>query len=239
MATTSQTRTAPATIEFVGPPRGLIAVGNIGDLAGADWRLDGGITDYLTQRGTALRQSRRLGGGLRLRLLPHTPPGNYAARLYVGDKAVDAMVRVLPAVQVTISPSELSFVGTPGSAVTALMTLVNSGNVAVELPNTAPVGIFDDEGVETAFAATYGKPIETFDNFVQIFHGKLREAHGGVMKLTVTRGAGVHPPGSSAVVEMSLDLPKDLKPGHRYHGVFSTDFTALSMSVITLKRNLK
>ena len=239
MATTSQTRTAPATIEFVGPPRGLIAVGNIGDLAGADWRLDGAIANYLAQRGTALRQSRRLGGGLRLRLLPHTPPGSYAAKLYVGDRSVDAMVQVLPAVQVTINPSELSFVGIPGGAVTALMTLVNAGNVAVELPNTAPVGIFDDEGVETAFAATYGKPIETFDSFVQIFHGKLREAHGGVMKLTVTRGAGMHLPGSSAVVEMSLDLPKDLKPGHRYHGVFSTDFAALSMSIITLRRNLK
>ena len=239
MATTSQTRTAPATIEFVGPPRGLIAVGDIGDLAGPDWHLDGSITAYLAQRGQALRPRRRAGGGLRLRLLPHTPPGDYAARLCVGEKFVDTVVRVLPAVQVTISPSELSFVGAPGSTASALMTLVNAGNVPVELPKTAPVGIFDDEGVETAFAATYGKPIETFDNFVQIFHGKLREAHGGVMKLTVTRGAGVHQPGTSAVVEFSLDLPGDLRPGHRYHGVFSTDFAALAISVIAIKRNLK
>ena len=239
MATTSQTRTAPATIEFVGPPRGLIAVGDTGGLAGTDWRLDGGISEFMAQRGHLLRQSRRAGGGLRLRLLPNTPPGDYAAQLYVGGKSIDATVRVLPAVQVTISPSELSFVAAPGSSATVLMTLVNSGNVPVELPKTAPVGVFDDEGVETAFAATYGKAIETFDEFVQIFHGKLREAHGGLMKLTVTRGAGVHPPGSSAVVEMTLDLPGDLKPGHRYHGVFSTDFAALAISVITLKRNLK
>lgn len=239
MATTSQTLSAPAAIEFVGPPRGLIAVGDTGEMAGTDWRLDGEITAFLVQRGHALRQSRRNGGALRLRLLPHTPPGDYKTQLYVGGKAISAMVRVLPAVQVTISPSELSFVGAPGGSATALMTLVNSGNVPVELPKTAPVGIFDDEGIETAFAATYSKPIETFDNFVQIFHGKLREAHGGVMKLTVTRGAGVHLPGASAVVEMTLDLPGDLKPGHRYHGVFSTDFAALAISVITLKRNLK
>jgi hypothetical protein len=148
------------------------------------------------------------------------------------------MVRVLPVVQVMSNPSELSFVGAPGSTATALLTLVNAGNVPVDLPKTAPIGVFDDEGVETAFAATYGKTVETFDNFVQIFHGKLREAHGGVMKLTLTRGAGVHLPGARAVVEMALDLPKDLKPGHRYHGVFSTDFAALSLSVITLKRNL-
>lgn len=239
MAVTSQTQTTPATIEFVGPPRGLIAVGDTGALAGAVWHLEGGITEYLAQRGAALRQRRRAGGGLRLRLVAHTPPGDYPAKLYVGDKPLEVMVRVLPAVQVTITPSELHFVGMPGDQANALMTLVNAGNVPVELPKTAPVGIFDDEGIETAFAATYGKPVETFDNFVQIFHGKLREAHGGVMKLTITRGAGVHSPGTSAVVEMTLDLPKELKAGHRYHGVFSTDFAALAISVIAMKRNLK
>ena len=239
MVTTSQTRTAPATIEFVGPPRGLIAIGDIGGLAKADWRLDGDIAAYFTSRGRALRQSRRAGGSLRLRLLPHTPPGDYPTKLTSGDTVRDAVVRVLPAVQVTINPSELAFVGAPGSTATALLTLVNSGNVPVELPNTAPVGVFDDEGLETAFAATYGKPVETFDSFVRIFHGKLREAHGGVMKLSVTRGAGVHPPGTSVVVEMTLDLPEGLKPGHRYHGVFSTDFAALAISVIAIKRNLK
>ena len=238
MATTAQTRTTPGTIEFVGPPRGLIAIGDIGGLAGADWYLEGEIAPYLAQRGTALRQRRRAGGNLRLRLQSHTPPGDYVTKLYLGDKPVDVLVRVLPAIQVTINPSELSFVGQPGGTATALMTLVNSGNMPVELPKTAPVGVFDDEGVETAFAATYGKPVETFDAFVQIFHGKLREAHGGVMKLTVTRGAGMHPPGSSAVVEMTLDLPKELKAGHRYHGVLSTDFAALAISVITMKRNL-
>jgi hypothetical protein len=239
MATTSQTRPALATIEFVGPPRGLIALGEIDNLAQADWRLEGNIAQYLAQRGSALRQRRRAGGGLRLRLQAHTPPGDYPAKLYVGEKPVDVMVRVLPAMQVTINPSELSFVGPPGGRATALMTLVNAGNVPVELPATAPVGAFDDDGIETAFAATYGKPVETFDNFVQIFHGKLREAHGGVMKLTITRGAGLHPPGTSAVVEMTLDLPKDLRAGHRYHGVFSTDFASLALSIITVKRNLK
>lgn len=239
MATTSQTRTAPATVEFVGPPRGLIAVSETIRLAGADWRLDGSITEYLAQRGSVLRQSRRHGGAMRLRLLPQTPPGDYAAKLYISDKEVAAVVRVLPVVQATISPSEVSFFGAPGSTVTALMTLVNSGNVPVELPKTAPVGVFDDEGIETAFAATYGKPIETFDNFVQIFHGKLREAHGGVMKLTVIRGAGLHLPGTTAVVEMTLDLPGNLRPGHRYHGVYSTDFAALAISVIVMKGNLK
>lgn len=239
MAITLQRQTAPVTIEFVGPPRGLIAVGDIGELAGADWHLDGDIATYLAQRGQALRPRRRAGGGLRLRLLPHTPPGDYAARLCVGDTFVETVVRVLPAVQVTISPAELAFIGAPGSTAVALMTLINAGNVPVDLPKTAPVGIFDDDGVETAFAATYGKPIETFDSFVQIFHGKLREAHGGVMKLSVTRGAGVHLPGATAVVEMALELPGNLRPGHRYHGVFSTDFTALAISVMTLKGNLK
>lgn len=237
MEIASQTQASPPPIEFVGPPRGLIAVGDIADLAGTDWHLDGGISEYLALRGTALRH-RRHGGGMRLRLQPQTPPGDYATTLYAGDRTMAAVLRVLPAVQATLNPADLSFTGAPGEQPTALMTLVNSGNVPVELPRMAPVGIFDDEGVETAFAATYGKPIETFDNFVQIFHGKLREAHGGVMKLSVTRGAGLHQPGTSAVVEMSLALPKDLKPGHRYHGVFSLDFAALAISVIVMKGNV-
>lgn len=228
--------TAAAEIEFIGPPHRMIAVGLIPDLEPSEVRIEGKVADCLDTRRAPLRARRARGHQqLKLRLRPDTPPGDYLATLHAGERSWSALVRVLPHPRVQMVPAELSFSGAPGARATCLAVLLNEGNVAIELPKVVPVGIFDDDGVESAFAATYARGAETFDDFFGTFHGRLREAHGGLLKLRLVRGAGKLAPCSSVALEVTAELPEALTRGHRYHGVWSTDFSTIAVSVTARK----
>lgn len=226
-------RTAAGEIEFIGPPRRLVAVGALPDIAAADLGLEGPLAEFIPSTRPALRlRARRGSRRLKLRLRPETPPGDYACVLRTGKESWPAKARVQPFLSARLAPAELSFRGSPGATAIFLTTLVNEGNVPVELPRFVPVGLFDDDGVETAFATTYRENGETIDAFLSTFTKKLREAHGGLMKLSLVRGAGSHPPGARVALEVAADLPAALLNGHRYHGIWSTDFANIAVSVI-------
>lgn len=226
-------RAATGEIEFIGPPRRLIAVGALPDLAAMEFDLEGPLANFLASTRPALRLRQARGSRrLKLRLRPDTPPGDYPGVLRTGKQTWPANARVQPFLRARLEPAELSFRGSPGETATCLTILVNEGNVPVELPKHAPLGIFDDDGIETAFAATYRENGETIDAFLSTFTRKLREAHGGLMKLSLLRGAGSHPPGAAVAVEVAAELPGALLKGHRYHGIWSTDFANIAVSVI-------
>jgi len=220
---------AAGEIEFIGPPRRLIAVGALPGIGAGEIGLEGPLADFVPRARPALRQGR--GGRLELRLRPDTPPGEHAGVLRSGKESWPAKARVQPVLRARVGPAEMSFRGSPGSTATVLTTLVNEGNVPVELPKFVPIGLFDDDGVETAFATTYRENGETIDAFLSTFTRKLREAHGGLMKLSLARGAGSHPPGAIVAIEVAADLPAALLKGHRYHGIWSTDFANIAVSV--------
>ena len=233
MAARAASKTA-TRLEFVGPPRGLVAVGDVPEIAGQE-EVTGAIAKFLDKRGRrALRYNRagrRGAARLRLRLDPGTPPGDYEGAIGSGKGAQAFVARVLPETWVTVLAGELSFAAPLGGTGVATLALSNDGNTEISLPRALPVGLFDDDGLETAFAATYAKPVKGIDAFFETFHGRLREAHSGLLKLKVTRGHGTHPPGTSFAVEFALDVAKPLKTGHRYHGVASMGFADLPVSV--------
>jgi hypothetical protein len=222
-------------IEFVGPPGRLIAVGALPDLGGGALRLDGPLAEWGDPHRPLKYRNARGVPELKLRLRPETKPGEYRGTLWTGKANWPVLARVLPVNRVSVSPAELVFTGPPGATATCLTTLVNRGNTDIVLPAYAPVGIFDDDGIETAFAATYARKTEKIDDFLSAFTGKLREAHGGLMKLSVLRGAGTHKPGASVALEVAADLPGTLPNGHRFHGVWTTDFANLAVSVTARK----
>src|SRR3954452_1140808 len=149
-------RTSTSEFEFIGPPQRLIAVGALPDIAPADVGVEGAVADFLRPGRAPLRWGMgRASRQMKLKLKPDTPPGNYTVVLRSRDERWQATARVQPFVRVHVTPSELSFRALPGETATCLTTLVNEGNVAIEVPKAALVGIFDDDGIETAFAATY------------------------------------------------------------------------------------
>jgi hypothetical protein len=221
------------SLEFVGPPRRLVAVGDIPQLAdGAE--ITGALAKYLGEGTAALRfrqAGRRGGARLSLRLDPRTPPGDYQGTLTAGKASWQVVARVQPETRVNVLAGDLSFVGAQGTTATAALALANEGNTEIHLPRALAIGLFDDDGLETAFAASYASPIKGIDSFVEVFHGTLRQAHSGIMKLAVTRGYGAHSPGTTFAAEFALDVARQLKVGHRYHGVASTNFAELAVSL--------
>lgn len=221
------------TIEFLGPPRGLVAVGDVPEFSGAP-EVTGKLAAFLLPGRQALRvrrAGRRGAGRVLLRLDPTTPPGDYEGEVATGKETCKVIARVLPDPRVTVLAGELAFAGPLDKKATASLAIANDGNTEIELPRAIPIGLFDDDGLETAFAASYAKPVKGIDAFVEVFHGKLSEAHSGIQKLSVTRGHGKHGPGSSFSAEFALELKAPLRPGRRYHGVASTDFGEFSISV--------
>lgn len=232
MASTREAEGAAEAIAFVGTPRRMVAVGPVPDLDGAEVRLEGGAAGFLALRRSPLRARTRRGApAMKLRLRPDTPPGDHEAVLHAGDRSWPVRVHVLPRLSVKMTPAGLSFTAAPGGRATCTAAVVNEGNVAVELPKVAGVGIFDDDGIESAFAATYAQEADSLDDFFETFHKRLREAHGGLMKLSLTRGAGSLEPGASAIIEITAQLPEKLTRGHRYHGVWNAGFARVAVKV--------
>jgi len=239
MAIKTKPRAANGLVEFVGPPHRLICAGDFPGTDSAELVAKGALAKFVAKdrRALRIRNSARFGTtSMKLRLARNTPPGSYKAQIISAETIWDAVIDVRPHMQVSIVPAELSFRATPGKRATFVTTLRNLSNIDIEVPKFALIGIFDDDGIETAFAATYGKKFDDANAFLSSFTGKLSEAHGGLMKLRVLRGAGKHPPGAVAVLEIAADIPAGARKGHRYHGVWTTDFGNLAVSVSVNKK---
>ncbi|MDT1062480.1 hypothetical protein RM190_11445 [Paracoccus sp. CPCC 101403] len=234
--------TPVASLEFVGPPRRLIAVGTIPQI-GAGAEVSGPVTRFMPADGPpALRfspEGRRGAARLRLRLDARTPPGAYEGAIGADKATLPFVARVLPETRVSLLAGELAFSGPQGATPMATLALANDGNTEITLPRAFAIGLFDDDGLETAFAASYVRPIKGIDAFVETFHGKLREAHSGILKLAVTRGYGPHAPGTSFAADFALEIGPTLRPGHRYHGVASTEFADLPITVTVINGAVK
>jgi hypothetical protein len=157
---------------------------------------------------------------VRLRLDRTAPPGRYQAQLRLSGKSVPVELDIAPAPRLHAFPPSAEFVGKPGYDAVAEVTLTNKGNVAIELPERFVTGIFDDDGLETAFAETYRQdtddPVELFGAWLR----SLRSGYGGMLKLRIASGAGTLPPGAERTIALSAHLPECLKPGHFYHGIW-------------------
>jgi hypothetical protein len=223
--TTVEKSVTSQTLEFVGPPRRLVAVGFVPVLNG-ETQIKGPVSKFLSEDRQAVRSRRegRRAAGLILRLAANTPAGDYKGTLSTEDLDFDFTARVLAETNTSVLAGDLAFVGPSGGKAMTTMAIANNGNTEVTFPRAIPIALFDDDGLETAFATSYAKPRESVDDFFAAFHGKLRESHSGIMKLAITRGYGTHPPGTSFSVDFTLDITKPLRPGRRYHGVASTNF---------------
>ncbi len=217
--------TATQALEFVGPPRRLVAVGYVPTLEGPT-QIKGPLSKFLAEGRQAVRSRRggRRAAGMTLRLAANTPAGDYKGMLSTTDQEYAITARVLAETNLSILAGELALVGPSGGSAKTTMAIANNGNTEIKFPRAIPIALFDDDGLETAFATSYAKPRETVDDFFAAFHGKLSEAHSGILKLAITRGHGIHPAGTSFSIDFALDISKPLRPGRRYHGVASTDF---------------
>jgi len=158
---------------------------------------------------------------LKVKLDRSMPPGKYGSRLKSANADIPVVLEVQESIALAMSPSQITVAGCNGTKVVTSALLTNKGNITLEIPRSHHLGVYDDDGVETAFATTYrldeDDPIELFGNFIH----KLRDGYGGLLKLRITKGYGALPAGISRRVEIEVALQKKLKPQHHYHGVWS------------------
>ena len=166
----------------------------------------------------------------RLRLPPETPPGQYEASLEYADGRRQALsLTVEPRPRIRVSPGTLRFSGAAGARVQAQLLLENRGNVPVPIDEALVTGVFDDNGIETALASAYRQQSEDLNQIVSTVFGRLREAHGGLLKLRVTEGAGPLAVGERRLLQLDTTLGAKLQPGHGYHGVLQLGGHAIAV----------
>lgn len=238
MATKTKQQAAKNTITFAGPPHRMMAVGDAPALSAAAFVPGKALGKYLITSKSPLRvrANPRVGGArLKLKLARDTPPGAYGATIEAAEGAFECAVNVSAFQRVAFDSPQVIFRAKPGETDEFVTTLRNQGNSAIEVPKTAAVGIFDDTGLETAFAATYGRKTDNVNDFLSGFTTKLGEAHGGLMKLSVVEGAGTHPGGAIVMLRLRGHVPESAKRGHRYHGGWMTGFANVALSIQVLK----
>jgi hypothetical protein len=217
------TSTGGSPLRLFGPPNRLsfagtdIATGDRGTLI-----LPDSLQRYAETREipVSIRATRRGTRRMRTRLSRTVPPGSYPAELEIAGRKYPLTIDVAEAPRLRIFPLSATFAGRPGDTAEVELTFTNGGNVAIEVPETIAVGIFDDDGIEAAFADTYRQDSDNAQELVGHWLRKLREGYGGLLKLRVVEGAGELAPAAARVVKISTALPRKLKPGHGYHGVW-------------------
>lgn len=230
----AQRDATPAPL-FIGPPGRLRLTGVDGDRLAQlhDVLLPGTLRPR--RESGALRKSRRP-ERLRLRLPADTRPGTYTVALAFADgEKQPATVSVEPLSRLRVTPSALRLAAAAGATVQARLLLQNRGNVAITVTPALLAGLFDDDGIEATMAAVYQLDSDDINKIVSHAFGKLRQAHGGLLKLHVRGGAGELAVGESRLLEMETRLGDKLQPGHSYHGVLELGGHGIAVEVNVLK----
>jgi len=211
-----------AALRLRGLPRSLSMSHPV--LAGHD-RVELKLPDALAAHAGAatvslpVREKRGKVAAVRLRLNRRAPPGCYTAKLAIGDETRDISLDIAPAPRLAIFPPSAHFDAAAGKEAVLDITFTNTGNVAIDLPERAVVGLFDDDGLEMAFVETYRQQTDSPTELLGTWLRSLRNGYGGLLKLRVT-GGGALLPGDERIIRAAAHVPEGLSAGHSYHGVW-------------------
>ena len=157
---------------------------------------------------------------LRLHLPRTTPPGTYEGRLIVGDRERAALITVDPEVFLRLLPERLILEASAGDQLQIDLTLLNLGNVAVELRGAYAFGMFDVGGTERAIGKMVVDGGYEGKRRVDVFADAIADEHGGVVRVKVESGAGEIAPGETRDLSVRFHVPDHVRPGRTYWGTW-------------------
>jgi hypothetical protein len=168
---------------------------------------------------------------VKFKLRKTLPPGRYKGRLVVHGDPHDVEFEVEPLPLLRAEPPMLKLDAAPGASATAIITLINQGNVAVDVPQRGVVGVFEDDGVENALARAYRTESEDGLQILKSFVEGLRASYGNVLNLQVVEGAGALKPGEARTLRIALAVPERLKGRRTYSGFWTLANLNLSVEI--------
>jgi hypothetical protein len=150
--------------------------------------------------------------------LPETPPGKYDGICQIGKERFTTSIEVEAETLLIASPTHLRLRGAPGERVSAEITIINSGNVAVDIPARLKLGLLDLKAPERAFGVALQERAKDGYERINRFTEELAASHSGRLTLVVDQGAGTLDPGELRRLQISLTVPERVKAGRLYSG---------------------
>jgi len=157
-------------------------------------------------------------GVVRIRLPGTTPPGRHETEVNVGDKTYPAVLEVDENLDLDIIPDLLRLSGAAGDVIIRELTILNKGNVPVEVPRAAGFGLFEQDGLERAIGEAFKE--KTGEGILGAIAEGTREAHGGLVRMHIDEGAGTLAPGESRDVRVAFHLPDGIRSTRVYTGTW-------------------
>lgn len=211
---------AGEAITLSGPPRSMSAVVRLDPpgegVVPVTMKLAGGA-------GIFRAHVRPFGHGtseIRLRLPRETPPGTYNGEGPFGGEQRGIVVEVEPDVRVRVHPKRTALSVEAGSRAPFEITIVNTGNVPIELPTNAVFDLDDAEGQDRALGRALRATLPDGERRVDRFFEEIRATHGGEARVTIQSGAGPLAPGETRELSCVLDVPATVQAGQSYLGAW-------------------
>jgi hypothetical protein len=227
-----------APLTFRGPPHRLSSLVPLPDAAPSrvevEGRLEGTEIDRL-----AVRPLRRDGlpvGRATLRLPKSTPPGTYRGSVAIAGREVPVVAEVEPRPRIEAVPSPVSLEVEPGGEATVEVTLLNLGNVPMELPAASTFCVFDGSGLDHAFWLALGSDPPEGKERIDVLLDDLARSHGGLVEVRVRAESRSLAPGQSSEAQVTLRFADRLHPGRSYRGTWNAEGLRLSVRVTVPER---
>lgn len=155
---------------------------------------------------------------IRATLPVDTPPGAYQGSLTDGTNVRAVVLDVEPAPSLRVVPEQMRIEAKPGETVHRTLNVLNGGNVPVALRRVQAFGVFMSGGVERALRRGYVRTLAKDERRVDVIADNLADAHGGLVKMTITSGADSVAPGALEALEVDVKIPTGLTAGAVYGG---------------------
>lgn len=212
----------PERLQLKGSPTRLSVALRLPDCGLKAKNLQVVLTGGITAR-VAIRPVTRHTPGItvvKLRLPKNTPPGTYEGVVHVDDVEVPVVANIEPRPRLRFVPNKLVIKAPPGSLVNTDVTVVNGGNVPVNIEAKHTFCIFDGSGIDRAFSAALTDDKAKGQERMALLMDKLADSHGGFVRLVVDSGTGILETGADRDLHLSLRFSDKLQPGGIYGGAW-------------------
>lgn len=212
----------PERLRLKGGPTRLSAALRLPDSELKARNLQVGLSGGITAR-VAIRPVTRHTPGIavvKLRLPKNTPPGTYEGVVQLDGVEVPVVANIEARPRLRFVPNKLVVKAPPGAMVHTDVTLVNGGNVPINIEAKHTFCIFDGSGIDRAFSAALTDEKATGQDRMGLLMDKLADSHGGFVRLAIDSGTGILEPGEDRDLHLALRFSSKLQPGGVYGGAW-------------------
>jgi hypothetical protein len=178
-----------------------------------------------------LRSTPPIVSTLSFRLPKSTPPGLYKGNIEIGDQRIPIEVDVESRSSLRFIHPKFTHKGPPGAKVSAELMLLNRGNVSVTLPDKDSFCVFEDGGLARAFFRGLVEEDSDGTRRMDRILDEVAKAHGGLVIVTINKGAGRLAPEEVRELQVDLLLSRKLIGGRTYRGTWCVAGASLEVVI--------